>query len=88
MPSVLKESQKFNLLFREVRMPEVNYQNQSCLLSIVPGLVLKTIIEHIGFPLFLLTNLVPNSHAASTNSSYREMKAKLFISGSIVLHDV
>ena len=69
-------------------MPEIYDQDQSGLFSFVPGLMLKTIIKHIGLSFLLHSRLIAHSHPAATDSGQRQMEPQLLIGGPVVLHDV
>jgi hypothetical protein len=69
-------------------MPEVNNKDQSCLFSIVPCLVLKTIVKYICFSFLLMAGFITHSHSTTTHPSYGKMESQLLIGGSVVLHDV
>lgn len=69
-------------------MPEVDNQDQSSLISIVPGLVLKTVVEDVGFSLLLKSGLFSDPHATPAHANEREVEPELFVCGSIVRGNV
>lgn len=85
---VCEQFQELYLLFGEVGMPEVYDEDQSGLFAFMPGLVLKTIIKHIGLSLLLHPYLIAYPHPAAANSGQRQVEPQLFIGRSVVLHDM
>lgn len=85
---VCEQLQELYLLLGEVGMPEIDDEDESGLFAFMPGLVLKTVIKHIGLSLLLHPCLIPYSHPTATDAGQRQVKPQFFISGSIVLHDM
>lgn len=86
--SVGQEGQKLYFLLGEVRMPEIDDKDQPCFFSLVPGLMLKTIIKHISLSLLLHSSLIAHTHTTSTDASQWQMEPQLLISRPVMLHDV
>ena len=55
-------------------MPEIDDEDQSSLLAVMPGLMLETIIENIGFSLLLLTSLVTYTHTTAFHAHQRQVE--------------
>jgi hypothetical protein len=56
-------------------MPEVYDEDYSGLLTTVPGLVLKTVIENIRFAFLLLSCFFAHSHSAAADSHQGHMES-------------
>jgi hypothetical protein len=69
-------------------MPKVYNEDQPRFVSIVPSFMLKTIIKDIGFAFHLFLCLLPHPHSAPRNTHQGQMKPQLFVSWTVVLHDV
>lgn len=84
----LDDSHEFKLSLSQIWVPEVYDKNQPCLLAIVPGLVLETVIEHISLTLDLLPCLFVHPHSTVFDPHERKVESEFFISGPVMFHNV
>ena len=85
---VLDHLHELKLGLCQIRMPKINYQNQPCFVPIVPGLMVKTVIEDISFSCHLLASFIVNSHSAATDSHQRKMEPEFFVGWTVMPHYV
>jgi len=86
--SILKHFQQLNFNRSQVSMPKINDQNEPSFLTIVPCLMLKTIVKNISLSFLLLPSLIADPHSTAFDSNQRQMEPQLLVGGSIVRHDV
>ena len=85
---VLDYLEELELILCQIWMPEVNNQDQSGFFSIMPSLMLKTIIKDIRFTSNLVSGFLVDSQSTVVDAHQRKMKPEFLIRWTIMFHDV
>jgi hypothetical protein len=87
---VAQELEKRSLAWTQVRMPDVDYEDDACVLRVVvPRLVLKRVVKEVALAFFYGNDLVSHPQAALPWwYDQWQVAAQFFIRGAVVRLDV